>query len=94
MPAFRKHFGHFDDDEHGYQLNTAWQTGVTQASVVGALVGILICRQIVEPLCYPRTVLIGLVLMIGAVFLTYFPETLPVLMDDKFCCGIPWGFFM
>lgn len=94
MPAFRQHFGHFVDEEHGYQLDPAWQTGVQQASTVGAFVGILICGQIVEPLGYRRTTLIGLVGMMAAIFLTFFAETLPVLMVGEFLCGVPWGFFM
>ena len=94
MPAFRKQFGYYVDEASGYQLAASWQTGITQASTVGAFVGILICGQIVEPLGYRRTTLIGLVLMIGAVFLTFFSETLPVLLVGEFCCGVPWGFFM
>lgn len=94
MPAFREHFGVFVSEEAGYQLEPSWQTGISQASVVGSFVGILICGQIVEPLGYRRTTLIGLVAMIGAIFMTFFAETLPVLLVGNFLCGVPWGFFM
>ena len=94
MKSFRRHFGEFVDEEHGYQLTPAWQTGVTQASTVGAFVGILICGQIVEPLGYRKTTLLGLVLMAAAIFGTFFAETLPVLIAAEFLCGVPWGFFI
>ena len=94
MPAFRGHFGHFVDEQHGYQLDPAWQTGVQQSSTVGAFIGILICGQIVEPLGYRKTTLLGLGLMIAFIFMTFFAETLPVLMTGNLLCGIPWGFFM
>ncbi|WVR05526.1 hypothetical protein IAU60_002544 [Kwoniella sp. DSM 27419] len=94
MPAFRKHFGDYVDETTGYQLAASWQTGLSQATTVGAFFGVLICGQIVEPLGYRRTILLGLVMMIGAVFLTFFAETLPVLLVGEFCCGVPWGFFI
>jgi SP family general alpha glucoside:H+ symporter-like MFS transporter len=94
LEAFRQNFGRYVDEASGYQLTPSWQTAVQQASTVGAFVGILICGQIVEPLGYRRTILIGLVMMIGAVFITFFSETLPVLLVGEFCCGVPWGFFM
>jgi SP family general alpha glucoside:H+ symporter-like MFS transporter len=94
MPAFRKHFGRCVDEKSGYQLVPAWQTGISQASVVGSFVGILICGQIVEPLGYRKTTLLGLLLMVAAIFATFFAETVGILLLGQFLCGIPWGFFM
>ena len=94
MPAFREHYGRYVDEASGYQLVPGWQTAISQASVVGAFVGILICGQIVEPLGYRKTTLLGLVLMIGAIFATFFAETVAVLLVGQFLCGVPWGFFM
>jgi len=94
MKSFRRHFGTWQGEEAGYQLEASWQTAITQGSVVGAFVGILICGQIVEPLGYRRTILLGLVMMTAAIFLTFFAESLPVLLVGQFCCGVPWGFFI
>ena len=94
MPAFRKHFGRYVDEKSGYQLDPAWQTGISQAPVVGSFVGILICGQMIEPLGYRKTTLIGLAIMMAAVFGTFFAETVEVLLVGQFLCGVPWGFFM
>lgn len=93
-PAFKRTYGEYIDAERGYEVAAPWQTGLTQAGTIGAFFGILLCGTLVERCGYKKTTLIGLVLMIAAVFLTFFAPSPAVLLVGQLACGVPWGFFV
>jgi SP family general alpha glucoside:H+ symporter-like MFS transporter len=93
-PAFKRTYGEYINLERGYEVSAPWQTGLTQAGTIGSFFGILLCGTLVERFGYKKTTLIGLVLMIAAVFLTFFAPSPAVLLVGQLACGVPWGFFV
>ncbi|ORX37158.1 general substrate transporter [Kockovaella imperatae] len=94
MPAFRRHFGKYVDEKSGYQIPAKWQTANGFAATIGSFFSIILCGQIVNRLGYRKTSIIGLVLMMGAIFGPFFAPSLPIFFLGELLCGIPWGFFI
>ena len=89
--AFQKQFG--EPFKDGYQLKAAWQTGLSNASSVGVLVGIFLNGYITERVGMRKTMLTSYVTLVGLIFILVFAQTPPVLLVGEFLCGIPWGIF-
>ena len=82
------------DEKSGYQVSAPWQTGTSQAATCGAFFGVLFCGWVTDKVGYKRTIIGALVVMIGAIFMPFFAESLPVLLVGEFLCGLPWGMFV
>ena len=96
-PAFQRKFGDYvgvtDTTKSGYQITAAWQTGLGQASGVGAFFGAILNGWLV-PAYGPRKVLItSLGLLSAFLLITFSAPTKSVLLVGQFLCGFPWGIF-
>lgn len=93
LPAFQQHYGEHFGDSVGYQISTKWQTSLKMGNTVGSFIGILITGFLSERFGYKKTILGALVMMIGAIFATFFAPSLEVLLAGEILCGLPWGTF-
>ena len=96
-PSFQRKFGDFvgvtSTTRSGYQIPPGWQTGLGQASGVGAFFGAIINGWLVAAYG-PRKVLVASLFMLsGFLFITFFAPTREVLLVGQFLCGFPWGVF-
>jgi SP family general alpha glucoside:H+ symporter-like MFS transporter len=93
LPAFQQAFGEYVEGT-GWVLATRWQTALQQAGQLGALVGIFICGPLTNRVGYRWATIIGLVLMNATIFISFFAQSLPVVLIGQLFEGIPWGFFI
>jgi SP family general alpha glucoside:H+ symporter-like MFS transporter len=96
-PSFQRKFGDFvgvsNTTRSGYQIPAAWQTGLGQASGVGAFFGAILNGWLATAYG-PRKVLISALLALSAfLFITFFAPNRPVLLVGQLLCGFPWGIF-
>ncbi|OCF32136.1 hypothetical protein I316_06292 [Kwoniella heveanensis BCC8398] len=93
LQGFRDRYGEYVNDTVGYQISAPWQSAVTQAPTIGAVFGVLVSAQLASKVGYKWTLEVSMVLMIGAIFIVFFSNSLPVLFAGQFVSGIPWGAF-
>lgn len=78
QPAFQKAFG-----EHvktnSYQITAPWQSGLSNGSTCGQLIGLLIAGHISERIGFRKTMITGLTVIIAFIFMTFFAPNLTVL---------------
>ncbi|WVQ69778.1 uncharacterized protein L199_007998 [Kwoniella botswanensis] len=96
LPSFTQAYG-IPVVENGvttWVLATRWQTALQQAGQIGAFIGIFICGPLTDRVGYRYATLVGLVLMIATIFISFFAKSLPIFLVGQLLEGIPWGFFI
>ncbi|KAJ9111204.1 hypothetical protein QFC22_006579 [Naganishia vaughanmartiniae] len=91
-PAFLKKFG-VPGPEGKNIIPAAWQSGLGNGSSAGGIIGLLINGWASEKFGPRRTFLVAMVLMIAAIFVPVFAQSLPVLVFGEVLCGIPWSVY-
>lgn len=89
---FQARFGE-PDGRGGNAISPAWQSGLSNSSVVGQLIGLTLSGWLCDRVGPRRTTMGFLVWMCAAIFATFFAPSLPVLAFGMFVCGIGWGSF-
>ncbi len=92
LPAFQQKFGERQPDG-SYQLTAAWQAGLSNAALVGEILGLFANGILAERVGYRRTMMGALALVGVFVLVIFFAETLPQLLVGEMLVGIPWGVF-
>ncbi|PSR80793.1 general substrate transporter [Coniella lustricola] len=91
--SFRNKFGTYDGPVNGYQITSAWQTGINDIGAVGNIIGALLNGYLTAKFGH-RIVLMGsLVFLSAAIFMCFFAPNIQVLLVGEFLCNIPWGVF-
>lgn len=89
--SFQKKFGH--PAKKGYQLSAPWQSGLSNASVVGIIMGLCLNGYVREKIGMRRTMLTACVMLIAFVFILVFATSAAMLLVGELLCGICWGIF-
>ncbi|KAF2016909.1 sugar transporter [Aaosphaeria arxii CBS 175.79] len=92
QPTFQKQYG-VHVKGNSYQITAAWQTGLGNGSTVGQLMGLLLAGYLSERFGFRRTLLCGMVSIIGLIFIQFFAPNLIVLVVGQILFGIPLGLF-
>ena len=90
--SFQHRFG-VPDGKGGYQVEAAWQSGLTNGANVGEIIGLFITGLVAERVGYRWTMITSLALVAGFIFIAFFTQNLPTLLIAEIFCGIPWGVF-
>ncbi|KAH8897244.1 maltose permease MAL31 [Thozetella sp. PMI_491] len=94
FPAFKNAFGdEVDHSDGGMLISSRWQTIIGNGVQVGSIIGLFINGIVSEWLGYKKTMIISMVVMIGAVFIPFFSTGLPMFLAGALIQGIPWGVF-
>ncbi|KAI0479435.1 sugar transporter-like protein [Xylariaceae sp. FL0804] len=92
-PEFNKKFGKYYGPDIGWQVSGPWQTGLNQASTVGAILGGLLNGYLASRYGY-RWVMIGSLALLNAfVFVVFFAGGAGTLCAGELLCGLTWGVF-
>ncbi|KAJ4369830.1 hypothetical protein N0V83_005594 [Neocucurbitaria cava] len=75
-------------------IPTKWQSALFQSGQCGAFVGVFLAGPITNRLGYRWTTLLGLVLMNATIFISFFAQSLKVLVIGQAFEGVPWGLFI
>ncbi|THY92057.1 general substrate transporter [Aureobasidium pullulans] len=77
-----------------FSIPTKWQSALFQAGQCGAFVGVFLAGPITNRIGYRWTTILGLILMILTIFVSFFANSLALLVVGQALEGIPWGFFI
>lgn len=94
-PTFAKKYGNYYPNIDGgtYTLTAPWQSGVGNASGVGAFFGVLLNGWLVDWYGQKRTLLGSLVALAAFIFITFFAPNIGTLTAGEVLCGLPWYVF-
>ncbi|KIW15794.1 hypothetical protein PV08_05844 [Exophiala spinifera] len=92
QPTFRKHFGVHAKGDH-WEITAAWQAGLSNGSIIGQLAGLLVAGYLCERFGFRRSMLAGLTLITGLIFISFFAKSLVMLLIGQILFGVPLGFF-
>lgn len=91
QPQFIERFGVVEGGV--LQIPAAWQSGLSNSSVVGQLLGLGVGGWAMDRFGRKPTLLAALALMICMIFVVFFAVSLPMLAVGEVLCGLPWGVF-
>ncbi|KAI3394008.1 hypothetical protein diail_3325 [Diaporthe ilicicola] len=94
LPAFKEKYGVHVAGSADKSIETKWQSSLFQAGQCGAFVGVLIAGPITNRIGYRWTTLLALVMMNATIFISFFANSLEVLVIGQAFEGVPWGFFI
>ena len=83
IPAYREKFGVYVNEEVGYQLTPAWQSGLGQCSGIGSILSIFATAWFQQRYGYRKVILSGLVAMFAFIFNLFVAQNV---------VSIPWLF--
>ncbi|ROT43778.1 alpha-glucosides permease MPH2/3 [Sodiomyces alkalinus F11] len=92
-PAFAEKYGQFIDDKGQWQLSAGWQATLGNASTIGCFAGVFLNGFLVDTLGQKRVIVASLALLACFVCMTFFADSIVVLMFGQLFCGVPWGIF-
>ncbi|WVR07711.1 hypothetical protein IAU60_004753 [Kwoniella sp. DSM 27419] len=79
--------------EEGKVISPAWQSGLSNSSVVGQLAGLLVNGWAQDRFGARHTYMFFMCWMAAGIFIPFFATSLPVLAVGQAFCGISWGVF-
>ncbi|KAH8721754.1 general substrate transporter [Ilyonectria robusta] len=91
-PPFQKKFGELQPDG-SYQLTAAWQSGLSNGTLCGQILGLFVNGIIADRFGYRKTLIGALGGCICFIFIIFFSESLVQLLIGEILIGIPWGVF-
>jgi MFS transporter, SP family, general alpha glucoside:H+ symporter len=86
QPTFQKAYGSHQATG-SYQISAPWQSGLSNGSTVGQLIGLASAGYISERLGFRKTMISGLTLAIGFIFVQFFAPSLAVLEVGQILLG-------
>ncbi|KAI5269824.1 putative sphingosine-1-phosphate lyase [Aureobasidium subglaciale] len=92
FPAFSKKYGHLTEDG-SYQVTAAWQTGLTNGTCIGEMIGLALTGIFADKYGQRWTIIGALALVSCFIFITFFSPNIRILLVGQILCGIPWGVF-
>ncbi|KAH6956174.1 general substrate transporter [Fusarium avenaceum] len=93
LPAFQKHYG-VEVEPGKYAIETKWQSALFQAGQCGAFIGVFAAGPITNILGYRWTTILALIMMNATIFISFFADSLELLVVGQAFEGVPWGFFI
>ncbi|KAG7759410.1 hypothetical protein KL911_000547 [Ogataea haglerorum] len=89
--TFAKKYGRYYPKIKEYQIPARWQTGLSMASPVGEIIGLLINGLLVERYGYKKVIMPCYFLATGFIFIVFFAPNIHVLLAGEILCTIIWG---
>lgn len=90
---FAEKFGTFNPATKEYEISAAWQSGLSNSALVGELAGLVMNFFATDRFGCRRTYCFFMVWLAGAIFISVFAPSLPVLALGEALSGISWGVF-
>ncbi|KAA8618748.1 AraJ Arabinose efflux permease [Pyrenophora tritici-repentis] len=94
LTAFKERYGVHVAGEATKSIPTKWQSSLFQAGQCGAFVGVFLAGPITNRLGYRWTTILALMLMNATIFISFFADSLAVLVIGQAFEGVPWGMFI
>ncbi|PNY24100.1 General alpha-glucoside permease [Tolypocladium capitatum] len=91
-PPFQRKFG-VEQPDGTYQLTAAWQSGLSNGTLCGQILGLFANGIIADRFGYRKTLIGALTGCIAFIFIIFFSGSLVQLLIGEILIGIPWGVF-
>ncbi|OAA61293.1 Sugar/inositol transporter [Niveomyces insectorum RCEF 264] len=92
LPAFQVRYGEAIG-KGKYEVSAPWQSGLSNGSTCGQLIGLLVAGSVCEKIGYRKTMIAGLVANIALIFMTFFAPNVTVLLVGQILFGIAMGLY-
>lgn len=86
-PAFKKSFGHYSTFARSYQIEGKWQAAMGSGPQAGAIIGAMVNGWLTPKYGYRPMFLVGLILMIAFVFISFFGMSVELQAVGQIMCG-------
>ena len=93
FPPFVDKFGGAINSDGQLEVTAPWQVGLTNGANIGEIIGLFATGHFAEKYGYRKTMMAALGLVAMFIFITFFSQSLPMLLVGEILCGIPWGVF-
>ncbi|KAF9066480.1 maltose permease [Rhodocollybia butyracea] len=94
QPDFTKRFGVIaPGSATGYAIPAAWQSGLSNGSSAGGIIGLLINGWAADRFGPKIVMMTSIVCLTAFIFIAVFAQSLTTLVIAEVLCGIPWGVF-
>ncbi|KFY35428.1 hypothetical protein V494_05927 [Pseudogymnoascus sp. VKM F-4513 (FW-928)] len=93
IDAFKERYGVWVEGD-GWTIETKWQSALFQSGQCGAFVGVFLAGPITNRIGYRWTTILGLILMNATIFVSFFANSLALLVVGQALEGVPWGLFI
>ncbi|GAW00411.1 maltose permease [Lentinula edodes] len=94
QPNFTKRFGIVaPGTATGYAIPAAWQSGLSNGSSAGGIIGLLINGWAADRYGPKIVMMTSIVALTCFIFIPVFAQSLTTLVIGEVLCGIPWGVF-
>ncbi|KAJ3544731.1 hypothetical protein NM208_g2900 [Fusarium decemcellulare] len=93
FPPFVEKFGTYFPELGKKAIPGDWQVALGNAAACGSFIGLLINGYVTEKFGHRKVTIVGLALMSGIIFITFFAPNIKVLIAGQVLVGIPWGIF-
>ncbi|GLI79897.1 hypothetical protein PoHVEF18_008239 [Penicillium ochrochloron] len=90
---FQERFGVYDPATKHNLIPAAWQSGLSNSSVVGQLAGLIVNMYAQDHFGCRPTMMFFMAWMTVTIFIPVFAPSLPVLAFGEAMCGVSWGVF-
>ncbi|KAH1496035.1 hypothetical protein LV164_002285 [Aspergillus fumigatus] len=90
---FIERFGEFSDKAGKKVITAAWQSGLSNSSMVGQLTGLLLNAYSQDRFGCRPTMMFFMAWMALMIFIPVFAPSLPILAWGEAMCGVSWGVF-
>ncbi|GAQ05188.1 maltose permease MAL31 [Aspergillus lentulus] len=90
---FIERFGEFSDKAGKKVITAAWQSGLSNSSMVGQLTGLLLNAYAQDRFGCRPTMMFFMAWMALMIFIPVFAPSLPILAWGEAMCGVSWGVF-
>lgn len=87
QPAFAKRFGRITK-KGSYEIPAKWQIGLGNGSTCGQLLGLIASGWLSERFGLRKTMIGGLTMTIGFIFILFFANSLPMLLAGQILFGM------
>jgi SP family general alpha glucoside:H+ symporter-like MFS transporter len=86
LPSFQKKFGQVQPNG-SYTITAAWQSGLSNGSTIGQLLGLFLAGYLTERFGFRKTLMFTLVLIPCIIFIQFFASSLAVLEVGQILLG-------
>jgi len=90
FPPFKKNFG-VQGADGSYQVEPAWQSALSNASLICEVLGLMITGLAAVRYGYRRVMIGALGLLTALIFITFFAENIETLLAGQILMGVPLG---
>ncbi|CAG8264079.1 unnamed protein product [Penicillium salamii] len=87
FPTFKRQFGQYFPDREGWEVPGPWQSALSSGPVAGSIIGAFLNGFIIHRHGFRFAFILGLIMMIGFIFVSFFGRTVGVQTVGQFLCG-------